>query len=149
MRAGWQEPIENWNREESLAYLDKVLFMKYEGFTDRLDNEYHRKINSNEYQKKSLGEKMAEAPINLALRIQTEIKDVIRFCEEAVVEIPHFLSKIGSSSFWEWKNFLQLWKAKMPESEEKKYGLQKYMISVTTKNTMFAIDSKTSNVLWK
>jgi hypothetical protein len=37
-----------WNREEGLAFIDKVLFMKYP-FSDHLDNEYHRNLLSSSY----------------------------------------------------------------------------------------------------
>jgi hypothetical protein len=42
-----------WTREEGLAFVDKVLFMKYP-FSDHLDNEYHRNLLSTTYLKMGL-----------------------------------------------------------------------------------------------
>lgn len=42
-----------WKREEGLASIDKVLFMKY-SFSDHLDNEYHRNLLSPAYLEMSI-----------------------------------------------------------------------------------------------
>lgn len=37
----------------------------------------------------------------------------------------------------------------MSSDSEKKYGLRKYIIVITSFNTMYSIDTKTSTIIWK
>jgi hypothetical protein len=59
---------EQWKREESLAYVQDILFMKYRE-VDTLDNEYHRQLLMHSYRELSLAEKLSKVPHNLIMRI--------------------------------------------------------------------------------
>jgi hypothetical protein len=56
-----------WEKEESLAYIQEVVFMKYNKI-DALDNPYHRNLISHAYRGKSFAEKLVMIPRDIALR---------------------------------------------------------------------------------
>ena len=57
-----------WHKEEALAYIEKVLFMKYP-FSDHLDNSYHRNLFTDSYLEMSIYQKIMMVPSNIALRV--------------------------------------------------------------------------------
>ena len=72
-----------WKREESLAYIQEVLFLKYNKL-DTLDNPYHRNLISHAYRGKSFAEKLAMVPRDLALRLSEELTEVVGHLTSAV-----------------------------------------------------------------
>lgn len=83
-----------WAREEGLAFIDKVLFMKYP-FSDHLDNEYHRNLLSPNYLEMGLAEKLMKVPIHLALRVREELSDLVEIVVNSIQSLLD-LSKITS-----------------------------------------------------
>ena len=128
-----------WKREESLAYVQDVVFMKYFEL-DTLDNEYHRSLLSNTYRSLPLAERLAQVPKDIILRLSEEISDLKR----------HFLSlkdfimqQITAFDYNSVRKFT------MSAEQEMKYGLKKYIIAVTERDTVLALDTKTKALLWK
>lgn len=138
---------ELWSREESLAYAEKVLFMKYKGYQDHLNNPYHMKMDDVHYVQLSLASKIQQIPINFMARIKSEFEDVYNFIVEKVEGLIQTFT--NPQSFEELLNIKGYLKSTMSPYNEKKYGLQKYIIVITSYNTMFALDSKTSRIIWK
>ena len=132
-----------WEREESLAYINKVLFMKTEAESN-IDNEYHKKMISQDQKNKPLLQKVVEAPFAFFSRVLNEISDIRAMLIHSIDGLQEWL---GGS--FDLKNLKELMKFKMSEDQEKRYGLRKNIIVVTKKDTMISIDSKTSKVIWK
>ena len=128
-----------WKREESLAYIQEVLFLKYNKL-DTLDNPYHRNLISHAYRGKSLVEKLAMVPRDLALRLSEELTEIVGHLTSAV---GYALQQIGSIDIKSLRKF------QMSKEQEIKYGLRKYLIAVTQHGTLIAMDTKTKEVLWK
>lgn len=53
--------------------------MKYEGFSDHLNNPYHMKMDDLSYQQLSIAEKFIQVPQNIAWRVKEEIRDILGF----------------------------------------------------------------------
>lgn len=68
-----------WEREESLAHIDRVLFMKYEGYADNLNNDYHKKMDRDLLEGRTVQDMLSEVPANILLRIQTEVSDLFHY----------------------------------------------------------------------
>lgn len=124
-----------------MSAIDKVLFMKYT-FSDHLDNEYHRNLLSPAYVEMTLAEKLMKAPMFIALRVKEEISDLTEIFLESIQGLLDVskLAKVDLKS---------LAKFTMSEKQEVKLGLKKYIIAVTKNGVIYAIDTKTQNVLWK
>ena len=147
-----------WEREESLGYIDKVVFMKYEGYADHLNNAYHVKMDKYVLEGKGFLDVASEIPTNIILRIITEIEDVVGWFNKLKEETLKLImgsssQEVDISSLSSNKNTIQtlesLVKSPMSEEKEKKYGLRKYMIVFSKKGPFFSIDTKTSRVNWK
>lgn len=57
-----------WKKEESLAYIEDIVFMKYSEM-DTLDNEYHRNLISHTYRGLNIAEKLLRVPTDIVLRL--------------------------------------------------------------------------------
>lgn len=91
------EVQEVWKREESLAYVQDVIFMKYHEL-DTLDNQYHRNLIMHSYRSLSLLDKVAQVPKDIALRLQEEISDLQHFVFETINYLVDLLNNIDGSS---------------------------------------------------
>jgi hypothetical protein len=81
------------------------------------------------------------------MRVQYEVADMLATVKRLFTGL--FRLGDGIAHTLEWGSFMNLWKAELTNEEERKYGLQKYMICMTTKSTMLALDTKTTQILWK
>lgn len=68
-----------WSRDESLAYVEKVLFMKYEGYADNLNTPYHMKMDDPQYIALSLMQKIQQIPGHFISRVKSELQDIYNF----------------------------------------------------------------------
>lgn len=130
---------EVWRREESLAYIEDVVFLKYNEM-DTLDNEYHRSLISHSYRGLSLVQKLSMIPRDIALRLGEELSDLQRTVSNLLGYAVEFTSGFD-------RNNIQ--KFQMSKEQEIRLGLRKYLIAVTKSHTLIAIDTKTKQVLWK
>lgn len=124
-----------------MAFIDKVLFMKYP-FSDHLDNEYHRNLLSPAYLESGIAEKLMKVPYSIALRVREEVSDLI----EIVFSSLQSLVDVSAVTSIDLKS---LSKFTMSEEQELKLGLKKYIIAVTKTGAIFSIDTKSHNILWK
>ena len=121
--------------------------MKYKGYQDHLNNPYHMKMDDIHYIQLSFSTKLQQIPINVLARLKSELLDVYNFVVEKVEGfIATFTNPQSFEELLDIKGYL---KSSMSSDNEKKYGLQKYIIVITSYNTMFALDSKTSAIIWK
>jgi hypothetical protein len=80
-----------WRKEESLAYIQEVVFMKYNKIDD-LDNPYHRHLISHSYRAKSLIEKLVMVPKDIAMRFSEELTDLVNH----LIRGAKYLLELGS-----------------------------------------------------
>lgn len=86
-----------WKREESLAFVEDAIFMKYHEL-DTLDNEYHRHLLVHSYRGLTLFDKISQIPKDLFLRLQEEITDIKHFIFESLDYILLHLGNINQAS---------------------------------------------------
>ena len=105
------------------------------------------KMDDIHYIQLSFSTKLQQIPINFLARLKSELLDVYNFVVEKVEGfIATFTNPQSFEELLDIKGYL---KSSMSSDNEKKYGLQKYIIVITSYNTMFALDSKTSAIIWK
>lgn len=80
-----------WRKEESLAHVQEVVFMKYNKM-DALDNPYHRHLISHTYRARSFLEKLVMVPKDILLRFTEEIADIFNHLRRAT----EYLLELGS-----------------------------------------------------
>lgn len=90
--------INKWKKEESLAYINKVVFMKFTA-NDGLDNEYHRNLISQNYKDLSFIEKLALLPRDILLRLAEEIDDVKNLFVGLISQVIHLVKEFQGESY--------------------------------------------------
>lgn len=121
--------------------------MKYKGYQDHLNNPYHMKMDDTHYIQLPLASKLQQIPLNFLARLKSELQDVYNFVVEKIEGLIGTFT--NPQAFEELLNIKGYLKSTISSEDEKKHGLQKYIIMITSYNTMFAVDSKSGNVIWK
>lgn len=80
-----------WRREESLADMQQLVFMKHNKI-DALDNPYHRHLISHTYRTRSFLKKLIMVPKDILLRFNEEVADLLNHLLRAV----EYLGQLGS-----------------------------------------------------
>ena len=71
--------------------------------------------------------------------------------EEEITDLKNHLLSLGDYLMEQVRSFdlKSIQKFQMSAYQEMKYGLRKYIIAVTQRDTVLAIDTKTRAILWK
>ena len=101
-----------------------------------------------------MAEMLSEVPANFMLRVKTQVEDLCVFVNQIVSKLQEIVlgrhsDAASLDSPVESFDINSYMKASMSREEQLKYGLQKYMITITKLGTLFSIDTKTSKIIWK
>ena len=121
--------------------------MKYQGYQDHLNTNYHKKMDDEHFLQLSFVQKLQQIPINFVARVRSQFQDIYNMIVGGVqYVIGVFKDKGEFQRLLDIRGYL---KSTMSADMQKKYGLQKYIIIITKHNTIFSIDTKTSTIIWK
>jgi hypothetical protein len=117
-----------WKHEDSLSQIQEIQFFDYESLEEREINPYFDHLDEN-------NDKLADLPTNLILRLKAQTNKLVQGVNN--------LLKFASTTV----KLDKMWKT--DAKFDKHNGLQKIIIAITKRNTIFGIDSKTGTIFWE
>lgn len=111
-----------------MAEIKRIEYFEFTGFANEETNMYFESLDS--------GDSLAAIPKNFILRLTTQVQTLVKEVSKLVS-----LATSGKIS--------SLWTATADSKFDIEYGLNKIILAVTERNTVFGIESNTGNNKWE
>ncbi|EAS03520.2 transmembrane protein, putative (macronuclear) [Tetrahymena thermophila SB210] len=133
---------EKWFREDGLALLDGLIMIDYNQVENKKVNSYYESLDKN-----GVNNPIFLIP-NLLKRFTSEIQSAITYFKQNSSSILNFFQKlINVRSIQDISALNKL--ITSDDEYDVTYGLKKVVIAVNKNRTIYSIDSKTGEVIWK
>ncbi|KAL4479883.1 hypothetical protein ABPG74_020399 [Tetrahymena malaccensis] len=133
---------EKWFREDGLALLDGLIMVDYNQAQTKKVNSYYESLEKN-----GVNNPIFLIP-NLLKRFTSEIQNVINYFKQNSSSIVNFFQQLINVRSLQ--DLTALNKLITSDVEyDVTYGLKKVIIAVNKNRTIYSIDSKTGEILWK